>query len=55
MRKVEDNKNITQNVENEDSCILYMDRVGDFLLQRQDMVMLFGEAERIRLNRVCYF
>ena len=46
MRKVENKNKITQNVENEDVCIIYMNRGGGFLLQRQYMVIAYAHAHK---------
>ena len=51
MRKVEDNNTITHNVENEDLCVIYMSRVGGFLLQRQDVMIAYAHAHNKTATR----
>ena len=44
------NNNITQNVENENSCIIYMDRGGDVLLPRQYIVIAYAHAHKTAIR-----
>ena len=41
---------ITQNEENEDLCLICMNRVGGFLPQRQEMVIAYAHAHKTAIR-----
>ena len=46
MRKLKITTKLLRTWKNEDLCIIYMNRVGGFLLQRQDMVIAYAHVHK---------